>query len=543
MLPAGSTYHDLRTGFRWDIPERFNIASAVCDRHADGSHRLALIEARDTADHVHHSFDDLRSASNRLANALRAQGIRTGDRLGILLGQRVETLIAHLAIYKLGAIAVPLFSLFGPDALAYRLLDSGMRALITDPDGVAKIASIKQDLPALEIILSTEPTSFGAVHLEELMATSSHDLEAVPTRADDPALIIYTSGTTGPPKGALHAHRVLLGHLPGVEWPHRFFPQPGDRFWTPADWAWIGGLFDVLMPSLYFGVPVVASRSSKFDPHAAVDLMRRHDIKNVFLPPTALRLMRDAGIDRQARDLSLRSLASGGEKLGEDVIEWGRSTFGLTINEFYGQTEANLLVGNNADIMPLRAGSMGRPIPGHDVAIIDQAGKRCPPGERGDIAVRRPDPVMFLRYWNNEQATEEKFRGDWLLSGDLGVADKDGYLTYLGRTDDVISSAGYRIGPSEVEDCLTQHPAIAMAAVIGIPDPIRGEAIKACIVLRSGFEPSDDLAEDIRGFVKLRLAAHEYPRHIEFLKSLPMTATGKIRRKELRDQLSGRPPR
>ncbi len=531
MLPAGTDYQDLRNRFAWSIPEQFNIARAVCDCHADGSRRLALIEVHEGAAVVNHSFDDLRSASNRLANGLRAKGIQTGDRVGILLGQRVETLISHLAIYKLGAIAVPLFSLFGPEALAYRLRDSGMRVLITDPAGLEKVAAIRDDLPDLSLILSTEPSAAGALHLDTLMADASDMFEPVPTRADDPALIIYTSGTTGPPKGALHAHRVLLGHLPGVQWPHGFFPKPQDRFWTPADWAWIGGLFDVLMPSLYFGVPVVASRSGKFEAGAAIDLMLRHDIKNVFLPPTALRLLRQAGVE--AAGLDLRTLASGGEKLGDDVIEWGRSAFDLTINEFYGQTEANLLVGNNADIMPLRSGSMGRPIPGHEVAIIDEAGNRCPPGERGDIAVRRPDPVMFLGYWNNEEATREKFRGDWLLTGDLGVADDDGYLTYLGRTDDVISSAGYRIGPAEVEECLAQHPAVAMAAVIGVPDPIRGEAIKACIVLR-GCEPSDDLAAEIQNFVKTRLAAHEYPRQVEFFKELPLTATGKVMRKELR---------
>lgn len=533
MLLNGSSYQDVCGKFTWTIPEHFNIASAVCDRHADGSHRLALIEVREGGQEtIHHSFDDLKTASARLANALRANNIRAGERIGILLGQRVETLIAHLAIYKLGAIAVPLFSLFGPEALAFRLADSGMSALITDPAGVAKVASIDQGLPALRLVIATEPAGADAVHLGDLMDRASDSFKPLATRADDPALIIYTSGTTCPPKGALHAHRVLLGHLPGVQWPHGFFPKPKDRFWTPADWAWIGGLFDVLMPSLYFGVPVVASRAQKFEPEAAVDLMIRHGVRNVFMPSTALRLLRQA--DVKAEDLALRTIASGGKKLGDDVIDWGRSAFGLEINEFYGQTEANLLVGNNAEVMPQRSGSMGRPIPGHDVAVIDEEGERCPPGERGEIATRRPDPVMFLGYWNNEAAKRGKFHGDWLLSGDLGMADEDGYLTYLGRTDDVISSAGYRIGPAEIEDCLTQHPAIAMAAAIGVPDAIRGELIKACIVLRPEYEPSDDLAEEIRGYVKTRLAAHEYPRLIEFFDSLPLTATGKVMRRALR---------
>ena len=327
---------------------------------------------------------------------------------------------------------------------------------------------------------------------------------------------------------------MLLGHLPGVQWPHDFFPKPGDRFWTPADWAWIGGLFDVLMPSLYFGIPVVASRGSGFEPDAAIDLMVAHDIKNVFMPPTALRLLRQAEIG--AAGLRLRSLASGGERLGDDVIAWGQSTFGLTINEFYGQTEANLLVGNNAAVAPTRSGSMGRAIPGHAVAVIDDAGRACPPGVAGEIAVRREDPVMFLGYWNNEAATSEKFRGDWMLTGDLGAADEDGYITYQGRSDDIINSAGYRIGPAEIEDCLSRHPAVALAAAIGVPDAVRGEVVKACIVLRPGNVPGDGLKEDIQGFVKKQLAAHEYPRVVEFYEELPLTATGKVMRRALRNK-------
>ncbi len=534
MLQAAPDYPSLRERFGWRIPDWVNIATLVCDRHADGGNRLALIETDAGSGVAFHGFDDLKKNSNRLANALRSHGVGRGDRVGILLGQRVETLIGHLAVYKLGAIAVPLFGLFGPDALAFRLADSEACALITDPDGADKIETIRDRLPALRLILSTEPATADAVVLGDALASASDRFEVVPTLKDDPALIIYTSGTTGPPKGALHAHRVLLGHLPGVQWPHDFFPKPGDRFWTPADWAWIGGLFDVLMPSLYFGVPVVAGRLPRFDAAAAIDLMVRHQVKNVFLPPTALRLLRQAGVEGAAAGLRLRSLASGGERLGDDVVDWGRSCFGLTINEFYGQTEANLLVGNNGAAMAIRAGSMGRAIPGHEVAIIDREGRPLPPGEQGDIAARAPDPVMFLGYWKNPEATSGKFRGDWLLSGDLGVADADGYLTYLGRADDVINSAGYRIGPAEIEDCLSRHPAVALAAVIGVPDDIKGEVVKACIVLRPGRQPTPELARSIQDFVKNRLAAHQYPRRIDFMDALPLTATGKVRRRALR---------
>ena len=533
MLSPASSYASAIRNFSWNIPDRFNIATAVCDRWADGTGRLALIQAKAGHGVTYHSFDDLKRGSNRLANLLHARGLRAGDRLAILLGQRIETLLAHLAAWKLGAITVPLFGLFGPDALSYRLADSGASFLITDPTGVDKTAAIRDSLPALKLVYTTEPATAGAITLGPELAHASDELEVQSTLSSAPAMIIYTSGTTGPPKGALHAHRVLLGHLPGVQWPHDFFPKPGDRFWTPADWAWIGGLFDVLMPSLYFGMPVVASRDGRFDPDAAIDLMARHDVKNVFMPPTALRLLRQAEI--KAEKIALRSLASGGERLGDDVIDWGRSVFGLTINEFYGQTEANLLVGNNAALLPPKPGSMGRAIPGHEVAIVDEGGEPSPPGFTGDIAVRRPDPVMFLGYWNNEAATAEKFRGDWMITGDLGIADEDGDITYQGRSDDIINSAGYRIGPAEIEDCLTKHPAVALAAVIGVPDAVRGEIVKACLMLRPGFEPNVDLADEIKGFVKARLAAHEYPRILEFLEELPLTATGKVMRRALRE--------
>ncbi len=543
MLAPTDSFAEAASGFRWQIPEAFNIAGAVCDRHAGPDNRVALIEEQTGGEVRRHGFRDLQRGANRLANVLAAAGIGRGDRVGILLGQRLETLLAHLAVYKLGGVAMPLFSLFGPEALSFRLADSGAKAVITDPAGAGKLLDLRADLPALEQVFATDGGGPGAVDLEAALERAADRFTNALTNADDPALLIYTSGTTGPPKGALHAHRVLLGHLPGVQLPHDFFPQPGDRFWTPADWAWIGGLMDVLMPCLHFGLPVVAGPGGKFDPEATVRLMARHEVKNVFLPPTALRLLRQAGVAPLAMGARLRSLASGGEKLGDDVIEWGRSAFGLTVNEFYGQTEANLVVGNNARILELRSGSMGKPIPGHEVAVLDRDGQPVAPGVSGVIAIRRPDPVMFLGYWNNPVATAAKFRGDWLLTGDLGRQDEAGYLTYLGREDDLISSAGYRIGPSEVEDCLAKHPAVALCAVIGISDPIRGEVVKAFVVPKPGEVPGPELERSIQAFVRERLAAHEYPRQIAFLGELPLTATGKVRRRDLRERerLSGPP--
>ncbi|WP_119461266.1 acyl-CoA synthetase [Rhodospirillaceae bacterium SYSU D60014] len=534
MLPAGRSYDEVRKAFRWRIPSRYNIGLDACDRWADGSGRLALVHQRHDGGVDHYSFDVLKRLSNRLANVLSAHGVRRGDRVGVLLPQMPETAFAHIAIYKLGAVAVPLFMLFGEDALEYRLADSGARGLITDSAGLAKIASLRERLPGLGVVLCTDGPGEQALDLRRALERASDSFSVADTAPDDPAIIIYTSGTTGAPKGALHGHRVLLGHLPGVEMPHEFFPKAGDLFWTPADWAWIGGLFDVLLPSLHHGIPVLARRLAKFDPDEAFHLMARFGVRNAFMPPTALKMMRNVPNPQARFDYALRSIGSGGETLGEELLDWGRKTFGLTINEFYGQTECNLVVANCAGLMPIKPGSMGRAVPGHDVAVIGEDGRRLPAGETGAIAVKRPDPVMFLRYWNNPEATAEKFIGDWLVTGDQGTIDEEGYIRFVGRNDDVITSGGYRIGPGEIEDCLLKHPAVAMAAAVGVPDPLRTERVKAFIVLKPAHAGSDALAEDIRQFVKIRLAAHEYPREVAFVDSLPMTTTGKIMRRLLR---------
>jgi acetyl-CoA synthetase len=532
MLERAESYEEAVRHFAWRVPQRYNIGVDCCDRHAGDAGRLALVIEEEDGAQRRFSFRDLQRLSNRLANALAALGVVRGDRLAVLLPQSLETGIAHLAGFKAGLITVPLFSLFGEEALEYRLRDSGARAIVTDAAGAAKLAPLRDRLPDLALILCIDGAPAGTQGFHALLEHASDRFDPVDTSADDPAIIIYTSGTTGNPKGALHAHRVLLGHLPGVEMPHEFFPQPGDLFWTPADWAWIGGLFDVLLPAWHHGVPVLAHRFRKFEPDRAADLMARHGVRNTFLPPTALKLMRKADIGPGG--MRLRTLGSGGETLGGELLDWGRRTFGVTINEFYGQTECNLVVANSAGLMEVRTGSMGRPVPGHTVAVVDPEGNPLPAGQSGSIAVRRPDPVMFLGYWNRPEDTAAKFAGDWLLTGDLGRIDGDGYLWYVGRDDDVITSAGYRIGPGEVEECLMRHPAVALAAVVGVPDPIRTEIVKAFIVLRPEARPSEALAREVQEFVRSRLAAHEYPRAVEFVGELPMTATGKIMRRVLR---------
>jgi Acyl-coenzyme A synthetases/AMP-(fatty) acid ligases len=540
MLPKADSYEALRDRFVWAVPDRYNIGVDVCDTWADRDpDRLALIHKRRDGAVENYSFADLRRLSNRLANALAAHGVARGDRVGILLPQAPETAVSHIAVYKMGGIAVPLFSLFGVEALEYRIGNCGAKVVVTDATGAAKIAQIRGKLPELRLVLRIDGAGEGELGPDELdwhalVDTAPEDFTPVNTAADDPAVIIYTSGTTGQPKGALHAHRVLLGHLPGVEISHDLFPQPGDRIWTPADWAWIGGLLDVLLPALHHGVTVVSHRFEKFDGEEAFRLIADFQVRNAFLPPTALKMMR-AVKDPQARwNYAMRSVASGGETLGAELLDWGRQTFGVTINEFYGQTECNMIVSSCAAVMPPKPGIMGRPVPGHDVAVIDKAGNRLAPGQLGLIAVHRPDPVMFLQYWNNPHATAAKFIGEWLVTGDQGELDADGYIRFVGRDDDVITSAGYRIGPGEIEDCLIGHSAVRMAAVVGVPDPLRTEIVKAFIVLQDGVRPSDELAADIQAHVKTRLAAHEYPRAVEFVDSLPMTTTGKIIRRELR---------
>jgi acetyl-CoA synthetase len=533
MLAETTDYAKLCRDFRWHVPARFNIASACCDRHADGSSRLALIYVDEDGAAQRTSFDEMRAWSCAFANVLKQDGLARGDRVAVFLSQSLELPIVHLAAFRSGLVSVPLFTLFGADALEFRLANSGAKAVVTDESGWEKLSKIRDRLPYLQdIYVTSDAVHAGAKSFWSSIETASEQFPTADTSADDPAIIIYTSGTTGNPKGALHAHRVLLGHLPNVEMVHDFFPKPDDVMWTPADWAWIGGLFDALFPAWYHGVPVVGHRAKKFEPRAAMQLMADHGVRNVFLPPTALKLMRQAEVKHA--NVKLRSIFTGGESLGGELLGWVHATFGISAHEVFGQTECNLVVGNNAKLFPIRPGSMGKATPGFDVCIVNEQGVELPRGERGIIGVRQPNPCTMIEYWRNPEATAKKYAGEFLLTGDLGRQDADGYFWYVSREDDVITSAGYRIGPSEIEHTLLKHPAVALAAVVGIPDPIRTEAIKAWIVLRPGFVPDDALAREIQDFVKVQLAAHEYPRFVQFAESLPMTATGKVLRRELR---------
>jgi acetyl-CoA synthetase len=537
VLPPLRDYDALYREFRWPNPATYNIGVAACDRWAEhDATRTALIDADPSGRCTEISYGWLRETSNRLANALRAHGVARGDRVAILLPQSPDVAAIHIAIYKLAAIALPLAVLFGTDAMSYRLQNAGAKVLITNAQGLAKLEQIRDGLPGLATVMSIDGPGDDALGLHDTLALASTAFVPVATAPDDPAMMIYTSGTTGQPKGALHAHRVLFGHFPGIEMPHDLFPQPGDRFWTPADWAWAGGLLDCLLPSLAYGVPVVARRFDRFDPEEAFAVMAKTGVRNAFIPPTALRMMRAAPHPNGRHDIRLRSVGSGGESLGAETYEWGKSALGLVINEFYGQTECNLVVGSCAVLGVTRPGAMGKAIPGHVVGVIRPDGMLCAPGEVGQIAIKRPDPVMFLSYWDKPEATRQKFIGDWMTTGDQGVADSQGYIAFVGRDDDVITSSGYRIGPGEIEDCLIAHPAVALAAAVGKRDALRTEIVKAFIVLKPGIAPSDALAADIQDFVRQRLSAHEYPREVAFIAEMPMTTTGKVIRRLLRRQ-------
>ena len=549
-------YAALVREFRWQVPPDFNIAAA-CLRWADDADRVAIRTAsRDL------TYRELRDDANRLSQALRELGVQRGDRVAIVLPQCAETAIAHLAIHQLGAVVMPLSLLFGPEALDFRMKDSAAVVAIVAAAGLGPFVAPGRGLcgtcPALRHVIVVGDVAGGDAmsNWATWMRRPAEAFEPAVTRATDPALLIYTSGTTGAPKGALIPHQALLGNLSGFRLSQNGFPETGDVFWSPADWAWTGGLMDALLPTLYSGMPIVADdarRDGRFDPLAAFELMQRHRVTNAFVFPTALKMMMKAMPKPRAHyDLHLRGLMSGGEAVGTTLHDWCRDELGVPVNEMFGQTEVNYIVGNSHRQWPAKPGSIGRPYPGHRVAVLDDEGRVCAPGVTGDIAANRrdphgePDPIFFIEYWNKPEATRAKFDEEgWCRTGDLAYVDDDGYFWYQGRADDMFKAAGYRIGPSEIENCLVRHEAVANAAVVPSPDAERGNVIKAFVVLSAGFAGSDALATALRQHVREQLAPYETPREIEFIDALPMTTTGKVQRKVLREREAarvGRPP-
>ena len=540
---ATDRYRERYESFRWQVPPRFNIAHVACRRWAADPARVALHWEDESGETRTRTFRQLQGEADRLSNVLAGLGVARGDRVALMLPQRTEMVAAYLACFQMGAIAVPLSFQFGPEALEYRLANSAAKVAIADPATLANLELVRQRPPQLAHVIGVAGArGAGTLDWDAALARAASSFTPVDTGPDDPAAIIYTSGTTGPPKGALLPHRALLGNLPGFEHSHDGFPQAGDAFWTPADWAWTGGLWDALMPTLYHGQPILGFRG-RFDPERAFHLLSRYRVRNTFLVPTALKMMMKAVPAPRARhDLALRSLMSGGEAMGQAVYHWAREELGVTPNEIFGQTEMNYIVGNSHQLWPVKPGSMGRPYPGHRVAVIDEEGREVARGAVGDVALARtwrdgtPDPVFFLGYWDNPEATAKKYSGEWCRTGDEAAMDEDGYLWYQGRSDDVFKSAGYRIGPAEIENCLVKHAAVANAAVVPTPDPVRGALIKAFVTLAPGHAPSEELKDAIRAHVKQHLAPYQQPREIEFVSELPMTTTGKVQRRVLRER-------
>ena len=560
--------------FRWKVPARFNIAQVCCARWAANQPQAVALRAeREDGRVTLHRFGELQQAANQLSNTLRRLGVQRGDRVAVVMPQRFETAVAHIAVYQMGAVAMPLSQLFGPDALEYRLNDSAAAVAIVDESAIANVLAARANSPGLKFVLAVgDAAGQGDLDWQAALQRERTQFSAVSTKADEAAVLIYTSGTTGPPKGALIPHRALIGNLTGFVCSQNLLRSgaarpaqtrlgpggvPSDAvFWSPADWAWTGGLMDALLPSLYFAMPIVAFRG-RFGPERAFELMQRHRVTNSFLFPTALKaMMKAVPSPRERYRLRLRAIMSAGEAVGDAVFHWCEQALGVVVNEMFGQTEINYIVGNCSQTVgtdghpapgwPARPGSMGRAYPGHRVAVVDDDGHECPRGTPGDVALHRldvhgqPDPVFFLGYWRNEGATRAKYTGSmsdsWCRTGDTAVMDAEGYLWYQGRSDDVFKAAGYRIGPSEVENCLVKHPAVANAAVVPKPDAERGAVVKAYVVLAPGVAASDALVAQLQQHVRGHLAPYEYPKEIEFIAALPMTTTGKVQRRVLRLQ-------
>ena len=588
-------YARMHSGFGWQVPQQFNIAQACCGRWAqqpDAARRIAIRAHGVDGGKQGLSYAELQQRANATSNLLASLGVRRGDRVAIVMPQRFETAVAYMAVFQLGAVAMPLSILFGPDALEYRLQNSEAVVALCDDSSIANVQGVRAQCPALRTVAGIgDAASQADLGYEAELARRSSAFTPVVTKADEGAVLIYTSGTTGPPKGALIPHRALIGNLPGFVCSQNWFgfstnaststpspargragagtegaqsdlpePETHSVFWSPADWAWTGGLMDALLPSLYFGRPIVAF-NGRFTPESAFTLMQEHGVTHTFLFPTALKAMMKAYPEpRRQFGLKLQAIMSAGEAVGDAVFAYCEQQLGVIVNEMFGQTEINYVVGNcsmngrtaGGIGWPARAGSMGRPYPGHRVAVIDDEGRECPVGVPGDVAVNRydvhgdPDPVFFLGYWKNDDATRNKYTGDWCRTGDLATRDADGYLWYQGRADDVFKAAGYRIGPSEIENCLVKHPAVTNAAVVPKPDRERGALVKAFVVLSPDFASARSsaatgtadfdaqLIAQLQAHVKGKLAPYEYPKEIEFIDALPMTTTGKVQRRMLR---------
>jgi acetyl-CoA synthetase len=505
-------YEEACAEHRWEVPERYNIAFDVCDKHP--REKLAMVFESYTGEQRDVTWGELQDRSNQIANVLTERGVQRGDRVAMVLPPGPDTAAAFFAVWKCGAILLSMSVLYGDEGIRHRLTDSEPKLLLTDADNAARFA---------------DPVVLDDALLEGAATT----FEAVDTAADDPAQLYYTSGTTGLAKGIVHAHRYVLAH---EEFVYCHDVRDGERFHGMGEWAWAAGIAPLLGPWRLGAVQCVFRREGGFDPVRQLEFLSKHRPTNVFTTPTAMRAMMTVADAGQRYPQDFRIVCSAGEPLNPEAIRWFREQYGVTVLDYYGLTESYPLVANYP-FMEVREGSMGRPMPGWDVTILDEDERPVPTGERGEICLRaRSNPHYPLGYWRQPEATEETFGGEWFHSKDAARFDEDGYVWYEGRADDVIIAAGYRIGPFEVESACLEHPAVREAAAVASPDEVKGHVVKAFIVLNEGFAPSDETAKEIRDFVRGHLSAYAYPRKIEFADDLPKTLTGKIRRIELRQR-------
>ena len=534
-LSGYDSYEAAYEGFEWEVPESFNVAEAVCGRWADapdGKRRVALFYEGEGGSEETYSFWQMRREANRVSNALADAGVERGTRVGVVLPQRPENLFANLGVLQLGGIVVPLSVLYGSEGLRYRLAHSETEVVVVGQQRAELVEELRPDLDSLETVITVDAPDLGDATWADAVGSASPEFDAVDTAAEDSAYVIYTSGTTGEPKGAHHAHRKLLGYIPGWQMINEF-PDESAVHYSPSGWAWVGGLFAVVWGAWFHGQPVVGY-GGQFEPEEIYRILEKYGATHTLLTATMVRMLRE--VDHTDYDLDVEVVPSGGEKVSRDVHRYVEEEWDAVVNEIYGQTECNFLVATNHELMEMNYDATGKPAPGHVVAVVDEeTGEELPPGEIGHIAVKRPDPSMLLDYWNQPELTEALFVGDWMLTGDAGSFDEEGYLHYEGRADDVIITAGYRVSPLEVEDTLREHEAVANAVVVGVDDEERGQVVKAFLKLDPDVEPSEALAEEVRTFVREREAAYKYPREVEFVEEFPTTVTGKVQRRKLTD--------
>lgn len=514
----GNTYEEIKKNFKW--PNEFDFVKQV-----DKNEGVALVYERKQI-----TYQEIKEKSNAIEKFLKEIGVKSGDVVAGMLPQSPELVYSLIGTYKVNAIFLSMSTLFGIDAIVYRLKHSNAKVIFADEDSLKKIKET-----GIEVITVSngEGANYNFMSIER--ETKS---EYQGSQLNQPAHLFYTSGTTGQPKGVLLPRSWILGHLPAWQIAFNLAPRKGDVFITPSEWAWIGGLGDLLLPSLYYGTTVVVySRKGRLNVNDLLATMEENKVTGAFLVPTVIRMIKQHENEVRKRDLKTRAIMSGGEKVDAELISWVKNVINADLNQIYGQTEVNLVICNSPLIMKIKPDFTGPECPGHRVSVVDEKGNELPPNQVGEIAVKIPDPSALIEYYKNEKSTREKIVNGWILTGDMGIMDEEGYIKFVGRKDDIIKSSAYRLSPLEIEDIIAKHPAVNQVAVVGIDDPLRGTIIAAFIVLKEGYEPNQRLEEDIKNFVKQKLAAYAYPRIIRFVKELPTTITGKIRRTELREEL------